>query len=94
MDRRNELVISRSVYPHSYSLSLDKTKCSGCGICVKVCPRDAIDFKPVSLLDNKENISSFIDIDENKCQYCRICTKHCPFGAFNTLLRTTNVIHS
>ena len=84
VERETGLVITRRLALKSYSLILDKTKCSGCGICVKVCPRDAIHPNPVSLLEKNAMLSSFVDIDEQRCQYCRVCSTLCPFGALGT----------
>lgn len=44
--------------------------CTGCGICVKTCPFDA-----VSVTDN------FAKVDVDKCRVCGICTTKCPTKA-------------
>lgn len=43
----------------------DMSKCSHCGICVKLCPMGAID---------KDNLA----INENQCLHCFCCVKRCP----------------
>ncbi len=46
-----------------------KEKCTGCGICVKVCP-----FGAIELIDGKANIGE-------KCVLCGSCVKSCPVSA-------------
>ncbi|MBN1363494.1 MAG: 4Fe-4S binding protein [Syntrophaceae bacterium] len=49
---------------------IDKEKCVGCGVCVNVCPQEAI-----SIVDNKARI------DADKCVDCGRCVQVCPQGA-------------
>jgi len=51
-------------------LFVDSEKCSGCGLCVSVCPVQAI-----SLVGNK----AFID--QNRCQEWLLCMDECPKNA-------------
>ena len=46
-----------------------KEKCTGCGICVKVCP-----FGAIEIIDGKANIG-------DGCVLCGTCVKSCPAGA-------------
>ncbi len=50
----------------------DKTKCSGCGACMNICPKDAIKFERDS--------EGFLypTIDDKKCINCGACRKICP----------------
>lgn len=50
----------------------DKTKCSGCGACMNICPKDAIKFEK-----NSEGFLYPI-IDEDKCINCGACKNVCP----------------
>jgi heterodisulfide reductase subunit A len=49
-------------------------KCSGCGICVPLCPYDAISLKPYA-----EKPRAIIDITQ--CKGCGVCTAACPSAA-------------
>jgi len=80
-ESENELVVERILHSKSYSLTLDRTRCVGCGICVEVCPREAIQIKKVPRAKGEKAKPPTIDIDEKKCQYCGICNALCPFGA-------------
>ncbi len=50
---------------------IDKSKCAGCGACVRTCPLEAIHIGK----DGKAII------DKKKCQKCGECKEVCPFGA-------------
>jgi Fe-S-cluster-containing hydrogenase component 2 len=49
---------------------VNEEKCTGCGLCVNVCPEDAI-----SMVNDKAVI------DVNKCSECKGCYHVCPQGA-------------
>ena len=50
-------------------LKINKDECTGCGLCVKVCPFDAM-----HLIDEKAQ-------DDEKCTLCGACVKVCPVDA-------------
>ncbi len=54
-------------------LRLDSDKCTGCGICLDVCPHNV--FK-------MENKKSKI-INKDSCMECGACDKNCPVKAIN-----------
>jgi heterodisulfide reductase subunit A len=53
---------------------VDQDKCSGCGICVPLCPYSAI-----KLREKEEKLRAAIDIAQ--CKGCGVCTSACPSGA-------------
>ena len=77
----NELTIERVLHAKRYALTLDKGLCTGCGICLEVCPREAIEIKKLPKADGDKLKPPTIDIDEEKCHYCGMCDPICPFGA-------------
>ncbi|MEI0549693.1 polysaccharide pyruvyl transferase family protein, partial [Brachyspira intermedia] len=50
---------------------LDKSECSGCSVCYKICPHNAIEMV--------ENNYGFLHpvIDDKKCTNCNICVQRC-----------------
>ena len=55
------------------SLKLDQEACTGCGICIDVCPREVL-----VLQNNKAEIT-----DLDACMECGACAVNCPFGAIS-----------
>lgn len=53
------------------TLKLDPVKCTGCGICLSVCPRDVLAIE--------ERIAAMVDRDA--CMECGACAVNCPFEA-------------
>lgn len=47
-------------------------KCTGCGLCQAICPKDAISFK------YDELGFRYPIIDNDKCVNCQLCSKQCP----------------
>lgn len=55
------------------TLELEQEKCTGCGICTKVCPHNVL-----SVSDRKVKI-----IDKDACMECGACALNCPFSALS-----------
>ena len=53
------------------TLTLDRDRCAGCGMCMVVCPHEVF-----SLADGKAKID-----DRDACMECGACAKNCPEGA-------------
>ena len=51
---------------------VENRTCTQCGVCVGLCPADAINFKQ----HEKEGLYPIVD--DNKCTKCQICVKACP----------------
>ena len=81
-----ELTIERVLHAKQYALTLDKELCTDCGICVEICPREAIEIKKSPKAEGDKTMSPTIDIDEQKCHYCGICDPICPFGAIEVMV--------
>ncbi len=53
------------------TLKLDKNACTGCGVCLDICPH------AVYQLSEKKAVV----VDKDACMECGACAKNCPSGA-------------
>jgi NAD-dependent dihydropyrimidine dehydrogenase PreA subunit len=60
-------------HPEVLTLELDETRCSNCGICVKVCPHEVF-----SLIDKKVYV-----VARDYCMECGACKRNCPQEAIS-----------
>jgi 4Fe-4S ferredoxin len=91
-ETENELTVKMILHAKRYSLTLDKTRCTGCGICVEICPREAIELKKTPKADGEKAKPPTIDISEEKCHYCGMCDPICPFGALRVRINGEHMI--
>ncbi|MBT8171957.1 4Fe-4S dicluster domain-containing protein [Candidatus Bathyarchaeota archaeon] len=80
-ETKNAFTIERALHAKNYSLTIDKFKCKGCGICMETCSGEAIQVTRTPKTDGKKAKSPTLKINEKKCHYCGICEALCPFGA-------------
>jgi len=55
------------------SLELFPERCTGCGMCIEVCPHEVF-----GLLNKKAVI-----LDKDRCMECGACVNNCAFGALS-----------
>jgi 4Fe-4S ferredoxin len=91
-ETENQLAVERIMHARRYSLNLDKTLCTGCGMCALICPREAIEIKTFPKVEGEKRKPPTIDVNKEKCQYCGICSSICPFGALKVEINGENVI--
>ena len=91
-ETENELKIEMILHAKRYSLTLDKTRCPSCGICMEICPREAIEIKKTPKGDGEKVKPPTVDINEEKCHYCGICDSICPFGALKVRINEEHVV--
>lgn len=67
----------------NFELILDREKCTGCGTCSRVCPKEAISRGPVAATRRFPTTEDIIPevYDPEKCVFCGTCVYMCPFGA-------------
>ncbi len=58
----------------SYRPVVNKNKCIACGMCTKICPDGAINFKKI-----KGKLKA--DVNYDYCKGCGLCAKECPVKA-------------
>ncbi|AEH60522.1 4Fe-4S ferredoxin iron-sulfur binding domain protein [Methanosalsum zhilinae DSM 4017] len=62
-------------------LDYDYKRCTGCGLCVVVCPVDALELGPIKeIATGMDSPPVMMDID--KCTFCGMCAGFCPVKAF------------
>jgi heterodisulfide reductase subunit A len=71
----------RSIFRESITMDLQKATisddlCNSCGICVDVCPYDAVE-----VIMEEEGVPHGAIVVEAKCNSCGICQAECPTGA-------------
>ena len=91
-ENENELIIQMILHAKNYSLTIDKNKCTGCGICMEICPREAIQVTRTPKLEGKKARKPTVEIKEQKCHYCGMCEAVCPFGALDIKVNGKSII--
>ncbi|MBN1401286.1 MAG: hydrogenase iron-sulfur subunit [Anaerolineae bacterium] len=59
---------------------VDETVCSGCAVCTRACPYEAIE-RVTKLVDGVER--TVAHVDQNLCMHCGVCVAACPSGAMS-----------
>jgi ferredoxin len=82
-----QIKIQQKYLVKKYDLVLDRLRCTGCGVCSIVCPKEAILFGPAAATYGdkmpKTGGSAIEMIDPKKCVYCGTCSAMCPFDAIH-----------
>lgn len=81
-----------TLHTKHYSLILDKKKCTGCGICMEICPKEAIEVSKVLKTGDKKASHPKFRITKEKCHYCGMCEAICPFGALRIYIDGEHLI--
>ena len=71
------------VMHNSSKPSVDASKCTACGMCVKNCAQHALELQPVIARSKTTKQSSRIVMDKKKCVGCGQCIVSCAFGVFD-----------
>ncbi|MBD3194066.1 MAG: 4Fe-4S dicluster domain-containing protein [Candidatus Lokiarchaeota archaeon] len=66
-----------------FELILNREKCTGCGTCSRVCPKEAVSRGPVGASRRFPTTQDIIPevYNPKKCVFCGTCVLMCPFGA-------------
>ena len=62
-------------------LEFDYKTCSGCGICIDICPTDALELGPIKEIATGLDAPPVL-IDVEKCVFCGMCAAFCPEKCF------------
>jgi len=80
-ENSQEIRIEREFLTRNYLLHLNKKICTGCGLCGKICPEEAIERQPPSVLNGHLEKKPTIDFDIDSCILCGECAVLCPLNA-------------
>ncbi len=72
-------------------LDYDYKRCSGCGICVEVCPKKAIELGPLIEIATGLEAPPVI-IDHTKCSFCGMCAAFCPVKAVRMTVNDKDIL--
>ncbi len=76
-----KLVLDRKMLKAHHVLTLDRDHCVGCGICVNVCPHEALELHSAAIGAGRLIEKPFVDVNPPKCTFCGECATLCPVGA-------------
>lgn len=63
----------------TYLFECDYKKCTGCGLCTKVCPS----IGTLKVKEDENGAKKLAIIDISKCTFCKNCIYNCPNNALN-----------
>lgn len=78
---KDKIVTEMKMIDLDAKLILDREKCTGCGVCITICPKEAIGRGPVGATEKELSDVPVALVDENKCSFCGVCVHLCPFEA-------------
>ena len=89
-------LLSRGVVEAEANISVvDEKRCKGCGLCVEVCPYNAITLEDrVTQLETLPFNARKAVINPASCKGCGSCAATCPLGAITPLHYTTGQIEA
>jgi len=74
---------------------VDETRCKGCGLCVEICPYNAITLEDrETKLETLEFNARKASINPASCKGCGSCAATCPVGAISPLHFTTGQLEA
>ncbi|NJD78747.1 MAG: 4Fe-4S dicluster domain-containing protein [Candidatus Methanoperedens sp.] len=72
-------------------LDYDYKRCNGCGICIALCPKKAIEAGPLIEIATGLDAPPVI-VDHTRCSFCGMCASFCPVKAFRMILNDKNIL--
>lgn len=78
--RDSHFIYTQTANVSKKTLDYDYKRCNGCGICIDVCPANAIEAGPLFEIATGMDAPPVI-IDQTKCTFCGMCASFCPVRA-------------
>ncbi|TFF99223.1 MAG: 4Fe-4S dicluster domain-containing protein [Promethearchaeota archaeon] len=75
--------VKKQFLTEDFELILNREKCTGCGTCSRVCPKEAVSRGPIAASRRFPKTEDIIPevYEPYKCVFCGTCVYMCPFGA-------------
>lgn len=80
-ERTSEVRLERQNLKRRDLLILRRGLCNGCGLCVEICLKNALNVTPMVAKDGGLSRLPVVDVDEKKCILCGVCATLCPLSA-------------
>jgi len=74
------IAIREGYTPPKPSAQVDQDICSGCAVCTRACPYEAVERITISVDGQERHVAS---VDETLCLRCGLCVAACPTGAMS-----------
>jgi len=68
----SQTVVEERMWGKTLTLIFKEDRCARCGVCVEICPFQALTLTTIGI----------VRIDENKCVFCGLCSVSCIFKAW------------
>ncbi len=78
--RDSHFLYTQKIGKSKKTLDYDYKRCNGCGICIEICPKKAIEAGPLIEIATGMDAPPVI-IDHTKCSFCGMCASFCPVKA-------------
>jgi 4Fe-4S ferredoxin len=65
--------------------------CVGCGICIDICPTEALKLGPILPIARQIVDMDYVSLNANKCVLCGLCASSCPFEAYEFKIGDINI---
>lgn len=85
-----KFAILNPVHTTNFLPEVNEVECTGCGICVSVCPVEALSL--ISAHDPDRKSRKVVKLDETLCLGCGICVRVCPTKAIILQPRKSRVL--
>ena len=81
--------IPNAHYSTNFIQKTDRSSCTGCGNCARICPVGAVQVVPDGCADRVKRKAA---VNEDLCLGCGVCVRNCPAGAIRLEPRPRRII--
>ncbi|MBN1423996.1 4Fe-4S binding protein [Candidatus Fermentibacteria bacterium] len=85
-----KVAFAHPVHTTNFLPVVDGSTCTACGVCVELCPVEAVSLQPCS--ESESWVGTVARVDESRCLGCGLCARRCPSEAIRLVPRAQRVI--